>query len=200
MKPIIVFDLGGVLLDWDPRHLYRKVFSDPDEMEYFLREICSPTWNHQMDSGKPFQEAVAELQREYPKYKEQIAIYDSRWVEMVSGEFSGTVKLLRELKAAGYYLAALSNWSMETFPRIKDQYPFLDWFDPLVLSGEEGVSKPDPEIYHILLEKLGREAGDCLFIDDMEKNLLAAEKLGFGVIKFLSAEGLRAEIMQRGIL
>ena len=200
MQPIIVYDLGGVLLDWDPRHLYRKIFSDPEEMEYFLSEICSPAWNSQMDSGKPFQEAIIELQAEYPQYQEQIAIYDSRWVEMVSGELTDSVELLGELRAAGYHLAALSNWSLETFPRIKHQYPFLDWFEPLVLSGEQGVSKPDPAVYQILLEKLNKQAEDCLFIDDLERNLIAAEKIGFDVIQFFSVDGLRAEFNKRGLL
>jgi 2-haloacid dehalogenase len=153
-----------------------------------------------MDSGKPFQEAIIELQAEYPQYQEQIAIYDSRWVEMVSGELADSVELLGELRAAGYHLAALSNWSLETFPRIKHQYPFLDWFEPLVLSGEQGVSKPDPAVYQILLEKLNKQAEDCLFIDDLERNLIAAEKIGFDVIQFFSVDGLRAEFNKRGLL
>jgi 2-haloacid dehalogenase len=200
MKPIIVFDLGGVLLDWNPRHLYKKIFSSSKEMEYFLSEICSPAWNEQMDSGKPFQAAVAELQEKFPGYQDQIAAYHTHWTEMVSGEIPGTVEILKEVKDAGHKIAALSNWSMETFPLIKDQYPFLKWFDPLVISGEEGVSKPDPKIYQILLEKLEAEAGNCLFIDDVEKNLIAAEKIGFGVLQFLSSENLRTELNTRGIL
>lgn len=200
MKPIIVFDLGGVLLDWNPRHLYNKTFSSPEEMEYFLSEICSPAWNEQMDSGKPFQAAVAELQEKFPEYQDQIAAYHTRWIDMVSGEIPGTVEILKEVKEAGYKIAALSNWSMETFPLIKDQYPFLKWFDPLVISGEEGVCKPDPKIYQIILEKLGSEAGDCLFIDDVEKNLIAAEKMGFRVLQFLSSENLRTELRTRGVL
>lgn len=200
MKSVIVFDLGGVLLDWDPRHLYREIFSDPEEMEYFLREVCSPAWNHQMDQGKPFQAAVRELQKEYPEYAEQIAAYDARWVDMVGGEISGTVRILEELKTAGVPLAALSNWSGETFPRIRHQYPFLDWFQPLVLSGLTGVAKPDPEIYRILLRELEMDAGDCLFIDDLKKNLETAESLGFEVLHFKSVEGLRQDLELKGFL
>ncbi len=200
MEKIIVFDLGGVLLDWDPRHLYSRIFSDPEEMEYFLSEICSPAWNHQMDAGKPFQQAVAELKREHPEYAEQIEAFDARWVEMVGGEISGTVEILQDLKDGGIPLAALSNWSGDTFPRIRDRFPFLDWFQAIVLSGEAGVAKPDPEIYRVLLRKLDREAGDCLFIDDMDKNLHAAKGLGFDVLHFRSVEDLRRDLQGRGFL
>ena len=200
MDKVIVFDLGGVLLDWDPRYLYRKIFSDQDEMEYFLREICSPAWNHQMDAGKPFQDAVEELQDVHPAYGDQIEAFNTRWVEMVRGEIPGTVEILSELKDAGHSLAALSNWSAETFPRIQNEYPFLGWFDPLVLSGEVGVAKPAPEIYKTLLSHLNKEASDCLFVDDMPWNIEAADKLGFDTVLFKSAGNLRENLVLKGIL
>ena len=195
-----VFDLGGVLLDWNPRYLYSKIFSETEEMEYFLENICSPAWNAQMDVNKTFQEGIEELLPKYPDYADQIRMYQTRWSEMLRGEFPGSVAVLRELKEAGYRLAALSNWSGETFPRVKDQYEFLGWFDPLVLSGEVGVAKPDPVIYQILLRELGQSAEECIFIDDMPDNIAEAARQGFETIHFDSAENLRIDLSEKGLL
>jgi len=200
MKKIIVFDLGGVLMDWDPRYLYRKIFSDPDEMEYFLREVCSPEWNAQTDVDKSFLDAIDELIPKYPQYEDQIRAYYSRWEEMIGGEISGTVEILTELKNAGYPLAALSNWSSETFPGVKAKHDFMNWFSPLVVSGYIGYKKPDPEPFQILLHELGNDAGDCLFIDDMEDNIQEAKRQGFDVIHFTSPGRLREELIQKNIL
>ena len=164
MKKTIVFDLGGVLIDWNPRHLYEKIFSDLDEMEYFLKEVCSLDWNSQMDVDKSFLDGIDELVPKFPQYEEQIRAYYLRWEEMIGGEFLGTVEILRELKEAGYPLAALSNWSSETFPRVKDQHEFLSWFTPLVISGHIGYKKPDPEPFQSLLHELKLKVDDCLFI------------------------------------
>lgn len=199
MKKTIVFDLGGVLLDWNRRYLYRKIFSDPGEMEYFLEEVCSLDWNAQMDVDKSFCDATDELVMKFPEYETQIRAYYPRWEEMIGGDFPGTVDVLRELKEDGYPLAALSNWSSETFPRIKDQYDFLNWFSPLVISGYIGYKKPDPEPFQILLHELGLEAGDCVFIDDMEDNIQEAQRQGFEVIQFSSPEQLRADLMKLGL-
>jgi len=200
MKKTIIFDLGGVLLDWDRRHLYQKIFSDPDELEYFLEEVCSLDWNVHTDVDKSFQDAIDELIPKYPHYEGQIRAYFERWEEMIAGDFPGTVEILRELKEAGYPLAALSNWSSETFPRIKDQYEFLSWFSPLVISGYIGYKKPDPEAYQIMLHELDLDAGDCVFIDDMEKNIQEAQRQGFEVIRFSSSEQLREDLVDLGLL
>jgi len=200
MKKTIVFDLGGVLIDWNRRHLYEKIFSDPDEMDYFLREVCSLEWNSQMDVDKSFLDAIDELVPKYPQYEEQIRAYFPRWEEMIGGVFQGTVNILRELKGGGYSLAALSNWSSETFPLVKDQYEFLSWFSPLVISGQIGYKKPDPEPFQILLHELNLDAGDCVFIDDMEDNIQEARRQGFDVIKFSSPEQLRADLVDLGLL
>jgi len=200
MKKTIVFDLGGVLIDWNPSHLYEKIFSDQDEMEYFLKEICSLDWNSQMDVDKSFLDAIDELIPKFPQYEDQIRAYYLRWEEMIRGDIPGTVEVLREMKEAGYPLAALSNWSSETFPRIKDQYDFLSWFSPLMISGYIGYKKPDPEPFQILLHELGRDAGDCLFIDDMEDNIQEARRQGFEVIHFTSPEKLRQELEIRDYL
>jgi 2-haloacid dehalogenase len=196
----IVFDLGGVLIDWDPRHLFRKLFPDQEEMEFFLRTICSPAWNAQMDSGYPFEVAVAELSAQYPEYLYQIQAYYDRWEEMILGSFPETIEILEELKAAGYHLAALSNWSAETLPRVAVQFPFLDWFNPLVLSGGVKMVKPDPEIYHHLLNELKRPPGECIFIDDSYPNIQTAEELGFQSIHYSSAEQLREELVGLDLL
>jgi 2-haloacid dehalogenase len=200
MKKTIIFDLGGVLVDWNPQHLFRKIFPDQEEMDFFLREVCSLEWNAQIDRGYPFKVAIAELTAEHPEYTDQINAYFDRWDEMISGSFPETVKILKEIKDAGYPLVGLSNWSGETLPRVAHQFEFLNWFDPLVLSGEVKMVKPDPDIYHYLLKEINREPGECIFIDDSEVNIQTAEKLGFEGIHFSSPQQLRDRLDQLGIL
>jgi len=200
MKKTIVFDLGGVLLDWDRRYLYSKIFSDPKELDYFLEEVCSLDWNAQTDADKSIRDAMDELVPKYPQYEEQIRAYFERWEEMIGGDIPGTVEVLKNLKEAYYPLAALSNWSSETFPRVKDQYEFLSWFTPLVISGYIGYKKPEPEPFQILLHELELDAGDCVFIDDMEDNIQEAGRQGFEVIHFTSPEKLREELENRNYL
>jgi len=200
MKKTIIFDLGGVLVDWNPQHLFRKIFPDQEEMDFFLRAVCSLEWNAQIDRGYPIKVAIAELTTEHPEYTDQINAYFDRWDEMISGSFPETVKILKEIKDAGYPLVGLSNWSGETLPRIAHQFEFLNWFDPLVLSGEVEMVKPDPDIYHYLLKEINREPGECIFIDDSEVNIQTAEKLGFEGIHFSSPQQLRDRLDQLGIL
>ncbi len=200
MKKTVVFDLGGVLIDWDPRYLYRKLIPVESELDFFLAEVCSPEWNAQMDRGKKFQEAVDELAAAYPEYSSQIQAYYSRWEEMIIGPVRGTVKILEKLRGAGYPLAALSNWSAETFPKVANRFPLLSLFDTLVISGEVGLIKPEPEIYHYLLRKINKKAKDCIFIDDSESNVRTAEELGFISINFSSPERLGGRLEELGIL
>jgi len=200
MKKTIIFDLGGVLIDWNPQHLFRKIFPDQEEMDFFLRAVCSPEWNAQLDRGYPFKVAIAELTAEHPEYTDQINAYFDRWDEMIPGSFPETVKILKEIKDAGYPLVGLSNWSGETLPRVAHQFEFLNWFDPLVLSGEVEMVKPDPDIYLYLLKEINREPGECIFIDDSEVNIQTAEKLGFEGIHFSSPQQLRDRLNQLGIL
>ncbi len=200
MKKTIIFDLGGVLLDWNPRYLYNEIFQEETEMEYFLSEICSPSWNAKMDANRSFEEGISELLPVFPEFAEQIRLYHTRWSDMLRGELSDSVDILRELKEAGFKLAGLSNWPREKYLMIKGQYQFLAWLDPLVISGEVGVAKPDPDIYQILLQKVGVPAGDCIFIDDMPENIRAAARQGFETIHFSSAENLRSELVGRGFL
>ncbi len=195
----IVFDLGGVLIDWDPRHMYRTVFDSDTEMEHFLSEIATLEWNSQHDAGVRWADGVATLSDELPEYAHLIELYQTRWVEMLKGPIDGTVELLAMLKAAGHELHALTNWSSETFPIALQRYEFLSWFEDIVVSGVEKVIKPDPKIYEILLDRIGRNAYECVFIDDGVRNVEAARSLGFSAIHFQSPEQLEAELAALGI-
>lgn len=200
-SPAIIFDFGGVLLDWNPRHLYRKLFADiPEAMERFLTEVGFVEWNNQQDNGRPFAVAVTELSEQFPHYAELIRAYDKRWEESIFGPIQPTIDILLSLKEAGYSLYGLSNFSAETFYRVRHKYTFLDWFEDIVISGEARLVKPDPRIYTVLLERIGRKAEECLFIDDSEANVVAAEQLGFRVIWFKSPEQLAGELHQLGLL
>lgn len=196
----IIFDLGGVLIDWNPRYLYKKIFAAQEEMEWFLANVCTPAWNTRLDAGFPFSAAVAEAKSRYPKYAPQIEAYFLRWEEMMGGPVKGTADVLREVKARGYKIYALSNWSEETFPLAQAKFPFLGEFDGIVLSGTEKLVKPDPAIYARLLEKFGLNAPDCVFIDDNVDNIVAAAELGFETVLFKDAPSLRRELVQRCIL
>jgi 2-haloacid dehalogenase len=200
-SPALVFDFGGVLIDWNPRHLYRKLFADePDAVERFLTEIGFIEWNALQDKGRPFAVAVAELSEKFPHYGDLIRAYDERWEESITGPIQATVDILRKLKEAKYPLYGLSNWSAETFRRIRHKYSFMDWFDEIVISGEVKLIKPDPRIYSLLLERVGRKAEECLFIDDSEANVITANQLGFKIIRFESPGQLLNELQRLGIL
>jgi 2-haloacid dehalogenase len=200
-SPTIVFDLGGVLLDWNARHLYIKLFSgDTVAMEKFLAEVNFPAWNARFDGGHPLAEGIAELSSQFPHYADQIRAFQPRWQETIVGPIWPTVGILQRLKQAGYPLFALSNWSAETYPIMQARYEFLSWFEKVVISGEVGSIKPDEHIFHVFLEIAGRPAGDCLFIDDSEANIATAGRLGFQTIRFLSPEQLESELSARKIL
>ena len=193
-RRVVVFDLGGVLLDWDPRHLYRKLFPDASAMEAFLADVCTPAWNVRQDAGRPFAEAVAELAPRHGDKLHLIEAWRDRFGEMIAGTLEGTVEIVRDLKARGTPLYALTNWSHETFPSQRRRFPFFDMFDGIVVSGEEGVIKPDPRLFQILLERYRFDAADAVFIDDNPKNAHAASALGMHGIHFQSPEQLRREL------
>ncbi len=196
----VVFDLGGVLIDWDPRHLYRKLLADEAAVEEFLATVCTPEWNAELDRGRPFAEGVAELVERHPEHAAAIAAYHERWPEMVVGDFPGTVEVLAELRAAGVPLYALTNWSAETFAITRDRFEFLDWFDGLVVSGEERMTKPDPAIFRLLLDRFGLDPGATVFVDDSEANVAAARRLGIDAVRFTGPEQLRRELAARRLL
>lgn len=197
----VVFDLGGVLIDWNPRYLYRQLFGGDDEvMEQFLAEVTSPAWNAEQDAGRSWREAVESLAAIHPDRRDLIAAYDDRWVETLGGPIEATVEILADLRQAGTRLAALSNWSAEKFPIARPRYPFLEWFETIVISGEVGVSKPDPRIYRHLLERTGWAPEACVFVDDSAPNVGAAADLGMAGLLFRDAARLRADLRSLGLL
>jgi 2-haloacid dehalogenase len=195
----VVFDIGGVLIDWNPRHLFRKVFDSEDEMEWFLANVCTYEWNVQQDGGKLFSVATAELQQKFPEYSDKIALYYGRWEEMLDGDIKGTVEIFRRLKSAGMPLYALSNWSHEAFPVAYNRYDFMKDFDGLVVSGYEKLLKPDHAIYRVLMERYNVNPAESVYIDDNKPNAEAAAELGFNAIHFTSPDQLRAELTALGL-
>ncbi len=200
-RRIVVFDLGGVLIQWDPRHLYRKLFAgDEAAMESFLADVCTVEWNERQDAGRSFADAIAELLPKHSDKAHLIEAFGHRFDEMISGAIQGTVGILADLKRAGVPRYALSNWSAETFPPQRQRFAFLSWFDGIVVSGEEGVIKPDPRIFRILLERYRIAPEQAVFIDDNPRNAEAAEALGLHGIHFRSPELLRRELEALGLL
>ncbi len=197
---VIVFDLGGVLIDWDPRYLYRKLFDDEPAMDRFLAEVTTNEWNAQQDAGRRWEDAVALLSAQHPRQAGLISAYWERWEEMLAGPIPGSVEILAELHDTGTELHALTNWSSQTFPIARERYDFLDWFGQIVVSGEERVSKPDPRIYEILLERIDRSASDCVYIDDAPRNVATAADLGFTAIHFANPDQLRRDLGKLGVL
>jgi 2-haloacid dehalogenase len=196
----VVFDLGGVLIDWNPRYLYRQLFDDEAAMEAFLAEVVSPEWNARQDAGRSWAEAVEGLSREHPEHRELIAAYWDRWQETLGEAIAPTVKILDELRASGVRLFAMTNWSGETFPIARPRYPFLDWFEEIVVSGDLKVAKPDTRIFRHLLEGHDLDPRSTVFIDDSEANVQAAAGLGMIAIRFVDAPSLRRELVGLGLL
>ena len=200
-RRVAVFDLGGVLINWDPRNLYRKLFAgDESAMEAFLSDVCTVEWNERQDAGRTFAEAVAELLPRHADKIDLIEAFGRRFDEMITGTVAGTVEILADLKHAGVPRYALTNWSAETFPSQRDRFPFLSWFDGIVVSGEEGVIKPDARIFRILLDRYRIAPDEAVFIDDDPANAAAADALGIQGIHFRSPELLRRELEKLGLL
>jgi len=195
-----VFDLGGVLIDWDPRYLYRKLLADEGEVEEFLATVCTPEWNAEQDRGRPFAEGVAELVERHPAHAAAIAAFHERWPEMLGGDIPGAVELLAELRATGLPLYALTNWSAETFVVARERFAFLDWFDGLLVSGEERIIKPDPAIFELLLDRFGLDPGSTFYVDDSPANVAAAAALGLDAVRFTGPGQLRRDLAARRLL
>lgn len=197
----IIFDFGNVLLEWNPRYVYQRFFpEDPEAMEHFLNEVNFMEWNALQDKGRPFVEGVAALSREFPHYSHLIQAYHDHWIDSVGQPVTGTIHIMQQLKQAGYLIYGLSNWSAETFPYVRQQHGFFDLLDDMVISGDVGQVKPDPEIFQILLDRIGRPAKECLFIDDALANIHQAQRLGFGTVHFHSPEQLAATLRELKIL
>ncbi len=196
-----VFDYGNVLIEWDPRNIYQRYFpNDSEGMEAFLKEINFMEWNAQQDKGRTFAEGVAALSQEFPQHAHLIQAYHDHWKDSIGVAYWDTVEIMKRLKQAGYPLYGLSNWSAETFPHTREKFDFFDLFDDMVISGEVGHIKPHPEIFHILLEKIGRPAHECLFIDDSLANIQQAQKIGFATIHFKSPEQLASTLHNMDVL
>lgn len=197
----VIFDLGAVLIDWNPRYLYRNIFADEQEMEWFLNHVCTPEWNEEQDGGRSFAEATAALVAKFPDHKTPIEAWYGRWQETMKGPIAGTVNILQELKLAKRHrLYALTNWSAETFPWALNKFDFLHWFDGIVVSGVEKTRKPFPDFYQILLDRYSVHPNRAVFIDDNLRNVKGGEAVGIKGIHFQSPEQLREDLQRLSIL
>jgi 2-haloacid dehalogenase len=197
----VVFDLGGVLVDWNPRYLLRKVMPGREaEMETILADVLNHEWNLERDTGDSWPDAIARLKTQYPQWADIFEIYDRRWEETLAGSFEDSVAVLRALKDGGVPLLALSNWSAEKFHHAEERYEWLSWFEGVVVSGRVGLIKPERAIFDYLLRTYHRRAGDIFFIDDHEPNVLAARSFGIRAHHFTAAASLRRELIEAGLL
>ena len=198
--PAIVFDFGGVLIDWNPYYLYRHFLGeDPEATERFLQAVDFAGWNQENDRGRTLAQGTAELAARFPEYRELILAYDRRYLESIGGAIQPVVEILRRLMEQGYPLYGLSNWPREKFAIVREIYPFFAWFDKVVISGEVKLIKPDRAIFELLLERVGRPAQECVYIDDHLENIAAARDLDFQTIHFRSPEQLAEELHGMGV-
>jgi 2-haloacid dehalogenase len=196
----LVFDIGGVLVDWNPRYLYRSLIpGDARSMERFFDEIDFWKWNEELDRGRPFAEAVADRSARFPQYASLIRAFDEHWEETLGGPIAGSLRLVRRLRDAGFPLYGLTNSSSEKFTIVRKKFPFLESFEWIMISGEFGLIKPDPRMFEVFLKQSGLKKSDCLFIDDTEANVAAAVHAGWKAIRFRSADQMTAELAIRGI-
>ncbi len=196
----IIFDFGNVFVKWDAHALYKRFLPTPEAVDSFLREIHFAEWNARQDAGRSFKEGIAVLSSEFPQYADLIQAYDTYWEESITETLNGTIEIAHALKNAGWPLYLLSNFSVEKFYLMQIRYGFLRLFDDTIISGEHKVNKPDAAIYHLTLNRIGREARECLFIDDSLPNIEAARKLGFHTILFQSPEQLEQELQNMQLL
>ena len=197
----IIFDLGGVLIDWNPRYVYRKIFDSEEKIDWFFENVCTSDWNEKQDAGRTLAEATEELVAKHPEYESEVRAYYGRWEEMLGGAIHATVEILHSLKEGGKYkMYALTNWSAETFPVALERYDFLKWFDGIVMSGEEKTRKPFADIYHLLLKRFNVNPFEAVFIDDSVRNIKGANEVGILGIHFQSPEQLKEELVNMGLL
>jgi 2-haloacid dehalogenase len=195
----IIFDFGGVLIDWNPRYMYRDKFEESSEMEHFLSKVCTDDWNLQQDKGRSLAEGTRVLQDKFPEHVEKIQLYYEQWEKMIKGYIPQNVTVLRKLKEK-YKLYGLTNWSAETFPIVFKRYSFFNLFDGIVISGEEKLIKPDKKIFELMLERYHLETKNALFIDDNMNNIQAAKELGFATIHVQEKTDLKTELTAMGLI
>jgi 2-haloacid dehalogenase len=196
----IIFDLGNVLVSWSPANLYNKIFTSKEEVDYFLNNICTMDWHTLQDGGRSPEEGTEALVKEHPEWEKPIRVFYARWKEMFSGPIDGAIEIFKELKEKGYRVYALSNWNKELYDQTVDDFPFLQWFDGKVISGEVRMKKPDKDIYQLLLQQFDINPADALFIDDNKDNIETAKRLGIQSILFTTPEALRKELETLQIL
>jgi 2-haloacid dehalogenase len=194
-----VFDLGNVLIEWNPRRLYRQIFESEEQVEWFLQNVCTHEWNRQQDRGRSWEEGIEEACARHPDWRPQIEAYHQRWEETMGGAIEGTVAILAELKAVGLPVFALTNWSAETYPRAEARFSFLSLFDEIIVSGREGLAKPEPEIFQLMAQRAGLPLESLVFIDDSQRNIDAAAGLGMTALRFAGPERLREELKALGL-
>lgn len=199
MIKAVIFDFGGVLVDWNPHHLYRKLIPDESERQWFLTEVCSPAWNFEQDRGRSWDEAIALKVADFPRHAALIRAYRERWPEMCGGTIAPGVALHARLKAAGMPLYGLTNWSAETFDLGERLFPILRDFIYVAVSGRLGMVKPDPEIYLHLLNTCGLDPESCLFVDDVARNVEGARHVGLRAIQFTEEDSVLAEMRRLGL-
>ena len=197
----IVFDLGGVLIDWNPEYVFLKEFrGNREKMNWFFENICTSAWNEQQDAGHSLEQATLERIARFPEHEHLIRMYYGEWEQMLGYELTGTVEILKKLhQSPDYTIYALTNWSGETFPVALQKFSFLSWFKGIVVSGDEKLVKPDPAIYKLLLERYGLDATTCVFIDDRADNVQAAVDLGFKGIQFSHDRQLHKQLLDLNI-
>ncbi|MBP5172437.1 MAG: HAD family phosphatase [Bacteroidales bacterium] len=191
----IIFDFGGVLVDWDPHRLLDNYFGSREKADWFIANICTGEWNAEMDAGKPFAQGIAELSAKYPEWAHEIQLYFDRWIEMIGGEVTGMLQIVKELKAKGYKLYGLTNWSAETFCQVRHKFEVFDQLDGMLVSGEEKMLKPAPEFFQLLVDRFGINPAESLFIDDNQPNVDGAIAFGINAIRFENAETLRKQLI-----
>ena len=197
----VIFDLGGVLIDWNPSYLFDQLFEDEEQKKHFFEQICTPDWNEMQDAGRPLKDATESLVAKHPEWKEYIEAYYGRWEEMLGGPIHETVEIFRQLKEQQKYeLYALTNWSAELFPIALERYEFLHWFDGRVVSGEEKMRKPFSDFYQLIMKRFKLAPAETLFIDDNKRNVIAAQELGMHTIHFLSPTQLAEELQKRNLI
>jgi len=195
----VIFDIGNVLVRWDPRFLYETLIDDPEELDWFLREVVPLSWHTRHDRGEPFAQTIPERQRLFPDHAHLIALFRERWEDTIGAPIAGTVALLERLDDAGVPVFALTNYSAETFPAFEQRFPFARRFRDVVVSGREGMVKPDPRIYDLALERFGLQADRSVFVDDRKDNVTAARERGMTGLHFTSTDALRRDLAALGL-
>ena len=195
----VVFDVGNVLLRWDPRFLYRRIFADEERMEWFLANVCTSTWNVEQDRGRDWDEAVALLVEHHPEHELAIRAFHERWHETVSGAIDENVAVLERLREAGVPTYCITNFSGAKFREAQGRFPFLARFSGAIVSGDERLLKPDPAIYRLLLSRYGLEAEACLFVDDSVANVEGARAVGMQALHYQEPVDLGAELRRLGL-